>query len=187
MTTDQLGSHSIAAIREQLLAKFPTMTASSFMMNIRILRSTSSTNSQYIIRASHFDDTYLAIERADKVSVISIRTEESDVFVKMLTEKFNTLWTTKTLFKVTNSTSYEMDDTIIRIGELRNHTSPETIRGTFCLVSQGGAEGGRNRAILDDVVGILGFAESKKYFRSWPADNSHGEMELWCDALKNRV
>ena len=157
-------------------------------MNIRLLKSTSNAQSQdtqYVLRASHFDDdTFLAIENAHRLSVMAIKSEDTEPFVKMLQEKFNTLWTPKSLFTITNATSYDLDDVTIRLGELRNPSSPSTIRGILCFASLRGAPERKGRAVLTSVVDELGFAEARKSFGA--CNDRKEEVKLWCDALKQR-
>ena len=182
----------MAVTKEKLLSKFPTATQQSWAMNVRILRSTSATSTnkqqssdaQYIIRASHFDeDTYLAIERSGKLSVMSISNEDTEPFVKMLVEKFNTLWTSKSLVGLTGA-SFDTDHMTIRLGELRSPSSPQMIRGILCCASLRDADEETAKMVLTDVVETLGFAEAKKFSNTW--EDRREEIELWCDALKQR-
>ena len=185
---------SIQAIKDKLLSKFPSVHAQSWGINIRILRSVATSDgkstaaSHFILRASHFEEsTFLAIERDDDYSVVSISSDDTDPFVKMLTEKFNTLWTTKALFAVANGATYDIDDVTIRLGELRSPTAPQTVRGILCSVSIAQARGSNAlMTMCEDVVETLGFADAKKYTRTWTGNGRMDQVKLWCDALKQR-
>jgi hypothetical protein len=199
--TDQQQTQDLTAIKEQLLLKFPTVAPQSWRLNIRFLRSNANPaenktppDTQYILRFSHYgDQAFLAIESGEDFPVISIPSDQMDTFVKLITDKFNTLWSVKMLFAVTNGASYEVDDVTIRLGELRAPGPSQAIRGIICNVQISSSitlhasQEKTARLVVTDVADTLGFTGAKKYFRSWASDDTSEEVKLWCNALSQRL
>jgi hypothetical protein len=198
--TDHQPSHDIAALKDQVLQKFPTVAPQTWGLTIRFQRSTanrtenkSSADTQFILRSSHFnDEAFLAIGVDEKSPVISIPAEQMDTYTKLLNDKFNTLWVTKGHIAVANGFSCEIDDVIIRVGELRSPGASQAVRGIICNVqisSSRTLESSQEktaRLIAINIAETLGFVDAKRYFRIWTGDSKFQEVKLWCEALNQR-
>lgn len=201
--TDQQQTHNLAAIKEQLQQRFPTVTPQPWRFNIKLLRSTASnpenkqsSDTHFILRSSHFEDqAFLAVGVDEASPVVSIPAEQVDAYSKLLNDKFNTLWTPKMLFAITNGASYDLDELTIRLGELRVPGPTQAIRGILCNVqTSSSAIAGRQseqekagRATVANVAETLGFVEAKKIYRTWASHDTAEEVKLWCEALNQRL
>jgi hypothetical protein len=163
-------------------------------MSIRLLRSTATTpdkkpslDTHFIVRASHLDeDTYLAIQKGDSFSAISISSDDAEAFIRLLNDKFNTLWAPKQNLALNNGSSHELESVTVRLAELRGSNAPQTVRGILCFVSLQDGHEKLAQTMIADVLEVLGFADARKVSKTWPSSNRVDEIKLWCDAVNSR-
>jgi hypothetical protein len=189
---DQHQVQDLSVVKEKIGNKFPAVVPQSWNLNIRVFRGTenkSPPDTQSILRLSHYsDEAFFAIDSGENTSVISVSSERAEPFVKLLADKFNTLWTSRSVFVITSAVSYEVDDIKLRLGELRIPGPSQVIRGVLCSmeVSSSVPQEKTAKLMIADTVETLGFAQAKHYFGTWPVGNKSEEARLWCDAINQR-
>jgi len=192
--TDPQQLNNLATIKDKLLSQYNAMIDGQWSLVYRHLQSTSTDDFQFLLQLSHHSKrTFMAARAGNESPVIEIPNEQMETFYKLLTDKFNTLWSIRLRLMISNGAAYKIGDVTVRLGELRPLES-QNVRALICNVETTSSvsvlqdsDDKIARIALSDIAESIGFLGSKETFESYKAGSSSDEVQLFCKALRYRA